>query len=389
MKLLHTSDWHVGKSIRGISRADEHRAVLAEIVGIAEERAVDLVVVAGDLFDSAAPGPDAEDIVYRALLGLARSGAEVVVISGNHDNARRLRAVAPLLELGQVHLVTEPLRPADGGVRVLPCRGGGEVRVALLPFVSQRGIVRADALMTGAAYEHAQLYADRLRRLVDALTAGFDDALANLVVAHAFVLGASPGGGERHAHLVEAYQVGAQSFPATASYVALGHLHRPQKVPGATAIHYCGSPLQLDFGEAADPKQVNLVELEAGLPARVEAVPLRQGRELRTVRTTLADLDAAVAALPPDSWLRVDLREARRAGIAEEVRRHLGDRAVDVRIDDPGRRPGAVRHTRRGRSPAELFAEFCGQRNVADPRVAALFAELHEEVSGGDDEDVA
>lgn len=143
MKVLHTSDWHVGKAIRGESRADEHRAVLQEIVGIAESEQVDLVIVAGDLFDSASPTAEAEEIVYRALLGLASAGIPVAVIAGNHDNAKRLQAVAPLLELGKVVLVAEPTRPDHGGVIELTTGDGTEVRLAMLPFVSKRGIVRA------------------------------------------------------------------------------------------------------------------------------------------------------------------------------------------------------------------------------------------------------
>src|SRR5690349_2130715 len=96
MKILHTADWHVGKTVRGHSRADEHRAVLDELVAVAEAREVDLVIVAGDLFDTASPTPESEQIVYQALLGLRATGAQVVVIAGNHDNPHRLLAVAPL-----------------------------------------------------------------------------------------------------------------------------------------------------------------------------------------------------------------------------------------------------------------------------------------------------
>lgn len=388
MKLLHTSDWHVGKAIRGASRADEHRAVLDEIAGVAEVHAVDVVVVAGDLFDTAAPTPEAERIVYDALLRLSRTGASVVVVAGNHDNARRLAAVAPLLALAEVHLLAAPCRPDDGGVRVLPCRSGGEVRVALLPFVSQRGIVRAAELMAHAAFEHAQSYADRLRRLLDALTDGFDAALPNVVVAHGFVGGGATGGGERPAHLVEEYQIAATAFPASAGYVALGHLHRPQRIPGPTAIHYCGSPLQLDFGEADQTKQVNVVELDAGLPAAVTPVPLRAGRRLVTVSTPLDALADAVAGVDGDAWLRVVLDEPRRAGLADEVRSLLGERVVEVRVEGPSP-PGAsgARPRRSGRSPQALFAEFCAARGEDDARVRALFDELYEaQIAAGDAE---
>src|SRR5215831_1164843 len=116
MRFLHTADWHVGRQIRGRSRADEHVAVLAEIASIAADNEVDAVLVPGDLFDSAAPPPEAEQIVYRALLDLAASGATVVVLAGNHDSDRRLQAVEPLLELGRI--VTRPVfaRPDGGGV---------------------------------------------------------------------------------------------------------------------------------------------------------------------------------------------------------------------------------------------------------------------------------
>jgi DNA repair protein SbcD/Mre11 len=116
MRILHTSDWHVGRTIRGRSRADEHRAVLAEIAQIAHDREVDLILVAGDQFDTGAPSAAAEAIVYRALLDLADTGAHVLVLAGNHDNPRRWAAVRPLLALGNVHLADQIARPDAGGV---------------------------------------------------------------------------------------------------------------------------------------------------------------------------------------------------------------------------------------------------------------------------------
>lgn len=392
MKFLHTSDWHVGKAIRGHSRAAEHEAVLAEMVAIAEREAVDLVIVAGDQFESAAPSPEAERLVYDTFLRLA-DVAPVVALSGNHDNPRRFAAVQPLLELGRITIATEVRRPADGGVLSLDL-AGTPVKIALLPFVSQRGIVRADELMRDAAFEHAQTYAQRMTDLVAALTAGFDGDSVNLIVAHAFVMGGQAGGGERGAHLADEYAVPAVAFPATANYVALGHLHRPQVVRGATAIHYCGSPLQLDFGEEAEAKQVNVVTVEPGLPAKVEAIELTSGRALRTVRGTLAQLaDLAEPApgtldlgggldLPADlrnAWLRVRVDEPARAGLANEVRELLGDGVVDVMVDRDATSSRAPRRRRDGRTPQELFAAFLEERDVVDDRLTAAFAELLDE----------
>ena len=385
MKLLHTSDWHVGKTIRGHSRAPEHEAVLSEIVSLAGEHSVDLVIVAGDLFETATPTAEAESLVYRTLLQLLDTGAHVAVISGNHDNARRLRAVAPVFEaLGRIHLVTEPTRPDDGGVIRLSMAGGEEVRLAMLPFVSKRGVVRAADLMEAAAYENTQAYADRIRLLIETLTAEFGTDTVNILAAHAFVYGGQLGGGERAAHFIDEYAVSAQSFPVTASYVALGHVHRPQRIAGAAPIHYCGSPLQLDFGEEDQQKQVNLVEIEPGVPPVVTPLPISGGRALRTLRGTVAELEK-LADRSDDPWLRVVVNEPRRAGLADEVRELLGERVVDVRMDDPAPQR-KQRATRSGRAPTELFDEFLTERNIDDERVRAMFAELLDAELASDSE---
>ena len=378
MKLLHTSDWHVGKAIRGHSRAEEHRAVLGEIVGLAAEHSVDLVLVAGDLFETAAPSAEAETIVYRTLLDLAGTGAQVAVIAGNHDNGRKLEAVAPVFEAaGRVHVVAQVARPDDGGVLRLRVPGGEDVRLAMLPFVSQRGIVRAKDLMDSEAYENIQAYADRMREVIDALAAGFESDTVNVLMAHAFVHGGRLGGGERAAHFIDDYALSAQAFPATAGYVALGHVHRPQQIAGPGQVRYCGSPLQLDFGEEQQRKQVNLVDIEPGLPPKVKALPLTAGRSLQTMKGTLAELESLSRELDDEVWLRVVVREPRRAGLADTVREMLGERAVDVRVEDSSS-PVPRHRTRAGRTPAELFDEFLAERNIVDERVTSLFAELLE-----------
>ncbi|HEX4902365.1 MAG TPA: exonuclease SbcCD subunit D [Acidimicrobiales bacterium] len=377
MRLLHTSDWHVGKLIRGQSRADEHRAVLAEIAGVAATEAVDLVLVAGDLFETSAPGPESEEVVYRALLDLAQV-APVVVIGGNHDNPRRLDAVAPLLSLGRVTVLGRPAAPDDGGVVRLDA-GGTPVCLALLPFVSKRLIVKAQDLMADDAYEHSQAYDGRVRAVVGRLCGDFGADTVNLVCAHAFAAGGTTGGGERSVHTVEDYSVGAQAFPVSAQYVALGHLHRAQDIPGPTRIRYSGSPLQLDFGEGRDTKSVTVVELEPGTPAAVREVPLTAGRGLRTLQGSLAELEA-VAGSTGDDFLRVVVTDTRRAGLADLVREWF-PLCVDVIVrapDDDRRRPAEAVA---GRQPGELFRSYLATTDLADPRVAATFDELLEEVT--------
>ena len=273
VRVLHTSDWHIGKTIRGLSRADEHRAALAEVAEIARDQQVDVVLVAGDLFETAAPTAESETIAWQALLELAESAGHVVAIAGNHDNPRRLEALRDLARLGNIHIVAEPRRPDDGGVISLTI-GDQLVNIAALPFVSKRGIVRADQLMHDEAYEHAGLYAERVQSILTALDDACDDDALRIVMAHGFVLGGGTGGGERPAHLTDEYAIPAQVFPLGANYVALGHLHKAQKVPGPTAIHYSGSLLQLDFGDSDAKKSVSIVELSPNAPANVTEVPL-------------------------------------------------------------------------------------------------------------------
>ncbi len=292
MKILHTSDWHVGKTIRGLSRLDEHRRVLAEIGALARERAVDLILVAGDLYESAAPSADAEQVVLRALLDLHDTGAKVVVIAGNHDNPGRFEAIRPLLgELG-VTVLGHVARPEAGGVLEHTTAGGERAHLALLPFCSQRYAVRAAQLMTQDANENIGAYAEKMRGIIHALTADFGGGAVNLVVGHAMVRGGQTGGGEREAQTsFEDYWIDASSFPPGATYVALGHLHLAQKMPGSAPIWYSGSPIQVDFGEAGAGKHVLIVEAAPGLPAAVEAVPITAGEQLRTLTGTLRRAD--------------------------------------------------------------------------------------------------
>ncbi|MCD9623831.1 metallophosphoesterase family protein [Rhabdothermincola salaria] len=379
MRFLHTADWHVGKTIRGRSRTDEHEAVLGNLVELADTEDVDLVVVVGDLFDSAAPSPEAERIVYRTLLDLGRGGRPVVVVSGNHDNPRRLAAVAPVFDHSHVHLHTTVVPPDQGGVLALEA-GGVPVRLALLPFVSQRHVVGVDELMGSAADQHALAYADRMARILEVLASGFEDHTVNIVVAHAMVAGAVTGGGERSAHTIFEYALPSVAFPASAHYVALGHLHRGQQIHGPCPIWYPGSPLALDFGEQHDLKGALLVEALPRTPARVEPIALGGGRAFRTVTGTVAELAQQVRD-GDDSFVRVVVREPGRAGLADEVRA-LFPEAIEIRVEPPdglaGPRPDDDLLAERT-TPRQQFAGYLAARAIDDPRLVALFDELHDD----------
>ncbi len=374
VKILHTGDWHVGKSIQGHSRLAEHEAVLAEIVQIARAEAVDAVLVAGDLFDSAAPTPEAERVVYRTLLDLG-AHAGVVVIPGNHDNERRFGAVAPLFARAGVTVVASVGPQASTEIRT---RSGERIRLALLPWLSQRYVIKADQLMSSNGHELAGQYAERMHRIITALTAGFSEETVNVVLGHMTILGGQLGGGERTAQTVFDYCIHSSVFPSSAHYVALGHLHKAQRMAGACPIHYCGSPLQLDFSEAHQDKCVLVVSAGAGTPAEVREAPLCSGRSLRTISGTLEEL-AEMAGRTDDDYLRVNVAEPSRAGLADAVR-ELFPQAVKI-IIDPGSRalPEAPSRSSPVASPQELFSRYLETRGIRDERMLALFGRLYEE----------
>jgi exonuclease SbcD len=365
----------VGRKIRGLSRADEHRSVLAEVAAIAADRRVDATLVAGDLFDASSPSPEDEAIVYRALLDLA-DVAPVLVVGGNHDSSARLEAVRPLLDLGRITLVARATPPTEGGVTIIEHLG---LMVAFLPFVSQRGIVKADQIMSLDPDQHAQTYEARMKRIIDTLTAGMGLDTVNVVLGHLTVYGAQTGGGEREAHIF-GYAVPPLVFPGSLSYVALGHLHRQQRVAAAAPVWYSGSPMQLDFGEVADEKGVLLVEAEAGKPVSVEGIPIERGARLVQVTGTLEQVIARAPEVE-GAYVKVVLDEKARSGLSEEVQAAIPGAVIVTlaRTDDTRPRD---RVARAGRSPVELFATYLTSKGVEDQAVLDLFRELEQEVVG-------
>jgi exonuclease SbcD len=379
VKILHTSDWHVGKVLKGQSRTGEHIAVLAELVEVTRAERPDLVIVAGDLFDTASPSPEATRIVTRALSALRGTGAGVVAIAGNHDNGAVLDALRPWAEAAGVTL-RGTIRTAEDHV-IDGTTGEGEAwRLVALPFLSQRYAVRATEMFELTAAEATQTYTDHIARMIAALTGRFTADMVNLVTAHLTVVGAKTGGGEREAHTIQAYAVPSTIFPSSAHYVALGHLHRRQQVLGPCPVHYCGSPLAVDFGEEENTPSVTIVEVTAQTAAKTRDVPLTSAAALRTVRGTLAELSTLDA--DQNAWLRVLIREAPRAGLREEVQELL-PRALEVRVDPdmlPRTDNKARVASRAGRSPRELFADYLDGRGHADDGVRELFDQLYEEV---------
>jgi exonuclease SbcD len=381
MRFLHTGDWHIGKTLRTRTRLDEFEKALAQVGQIAIDQKVDAVLVAGDIFDSPAPPPEAERLVYDFLARLPPERIACVLIAGNHDHPRKLGALSRLLSSLHIHVRPEVRPPAQGGVITLHSRDGKEeAQVAVLPFVPERKVVDACQILE-PEYVWFEQYAKRIEQILGFLSAGFTPATVNVLVAHLLIDGARVGTGERPLHLGEIYGVNAQQVPANIQYVGLGHLHRPQQLTAPSPTYYSGSLIELDFGEREQEKRVVIVDAQPGRKAHVESIPLSAGRRLRDLEGTLAQLQTLVSEVG-DAFLRVRVKaEGPVPGIAEQVRA-LFPNALDVSVIYARQAPEPAARLQQLR-PAELFTDFFRRKNQAAPpaELLSLFEAVYEEAT--------
>jgi exonuclease SbcD len=307
MRLLHTSDWHVGKQIRNRSRMAEYEAVLEELTQIAIDHKVDAVVIAGDVFDSKVPPPEAEKLVYETLLRLHFEGIRVVLAAGNHDNERRLQAVQGVLGALDITIVCEPNKETFAELVTIPSRDGAEhALVAALPFIPEKYLIESQDLMKEAGARYSR-YSEGIGAVLRAIEPHFKPDALNILAAHFMVSGATVGGaGEQELTIGITYAVEPAALPRSGvQYLAFGHVHRPQSIPGSLVPgEYSGSLLQLDFGETGQDKRVVVVEGAPGKMVKATPVALSAGRRLLDVRDTLDGLRNRAAEFG-DAYLRV------------------------------------------------------------------------------------
>lgn len=383
MLIVHTSDWHAGRLWKAIDRLSELEAVLENLGDFIERERVDLLLMSGDVFDSRGPSAAAERAVFRFFRRVGKAGTKTAVIAGNHDDPLRLEAWGTLAELVDVSTVARP-RPADrGGVIEFPVRSGEPVVIAAVPFAKTSDLVSATEIAGDDTIAH-QRYADGMRHIVELLTARFRADSVNLLMAHTHLDGAVLAGSERQVHLGEEWAATAQSLPSTAHYVALGHIHRPQRIEAAPSpTYYAGSPLQLDFGEIGEDKSFVVVHAEPGRPARIERVPYAGGKPLRDIRMTLPELEQQAEALRDAGWLRVTVPLPERdLDLNRKVRHLLGGAVVSVDYVLPERADGSAEPpSRSGLGPVELFQLYHRTQHgaEAEERMAAAFNGLLRE----------
>ena len=356
MRLLHTSDWHLGRSLHRCDLGAAQAAHLDHLVEVVRSEGVDAVLVAGDVFDRAVPSVDAVALYDDALFRLRAAGARVVVTSGNHDSASRLGVAARLVDVAGVHVRT---RPQDCGVPVVMSDEHGEVAVYGLPYLEPDAVRTLLPADPAGSEDGPRGHAGVLGRAMDCVRDDLSRRSArSVVLAHAWVTGGELSDSERDIRVGGVGDVGAALFDGI-DYTALGHLHGAQELrPG---LRYSGSPLAFSFSEAAHVKSSWLVELDARGLSRVERVPTPVPRRLSTLRGTLNDLlvDAALVDQESD-WLSVMLTDAVRP---EDAMVRLRTRFPHVLVLDwqpEGATPDERSYGARvaGRDDLEVVAEF-------------------------------
>ena len=308
MKILHTSDWHIGKRLMGRQRLDEQAQVLDEIVGVCDSEQIELVLIAGDIFDTYTPCAEAEELFFAKIKKIAQNRA-VLIISGNHDDGVRLSAVSPLSEEQGVYLIgnarlpvsikqtDRAVRPTQSGkgYTVFENAQGEKVYIATLPYPNEARFKEEKSTLQ---------YAERIRFWIDESVNANTDNLPSILLAHIFVAGGKVSESEREIDLGGLRAIGADDLPKV-QYIALGHLHKKQHI-GKGHCYYSGSPLQYSFDESAD-KSVKVFNLTLDGVQDLKDIPLQSGKKLIRLQADSAQGANALLKNYPNCWVELRL----------------------------------------------------------------------------------
>ncbi|MCC2637485.1 MAG: nuclease SbcCD, subunit [Moraxellaceae bacterium] len=302
MRILHTSDWHLGQSFMGKTRLAEHQAFLDWLIGQVQAHQVDAVIIAGDVFDTGTPPSYARELYNSFVSRMHDSGATLVVLGGNHDSVATLGESRALFSKLGTHVVPGVAAIVADQVLVLPDQSGRPgALLCAVPFVRAREVVLSEAGQTAEQKQQALQAAIRrhyhdVYELALARRAALGGTLPIVATGHLTTVGASLSESVREIYVGTLAAFPASEFPP-ADYIALGHIHRPQKVGGQEHIRYCGSPIPLSFDEARTEKEVVLVELADGGLKSVTPVTVPTFQQLVSLTGSLVELESAFAEL--------------------------------------------------------------------------------------------
>ncbi len=349
IRIVHTADWHVGKSLKGKHRSHEYRSVLQELKEFLQQKSIDFLIIAGDIFDSSAPSAESEEIVYHFFHEVLEIGIQVLVIAGNHDSGLRFEAISHLVKQAGIRMKGLWTATSDEKTAIdvlLTSKENDQVQIFLLPFIPENVFVRADDLVH-AEKSPTGIYSKQIGEIFKQLQSKLIPQAAHIAVAHLMMHGARPGGDERRLYLGDNYAVHPNEIPDWLDYLALGHVHLQQQIPGSCPIYYCGSPLQMDFGESQAIKGFLYLEIQPGQKANPQFIELEHAKKLIALTGNWDEIVTLSQHNPEiqDAYLKITVAtDASTMGLSLQLKKMFPN-AIDIRREyspQPSASPSAM-----------------------------------------------
>ncbi len=347
MRLLHIADLHAGKSLGKVGRNPDLHYALEQILSFSKGNKPDIVLVAGDVFDKVNPDNESKELIFDFFLRLRDLGTEVVVIAGNHDSYDFMRSIKGISKLANVHIYDRPSKENFIYQR-------GELKIACLPYPSER-------VLTSAGEDSKRSYAELVSRFIAFLAQSVKDARYKILLAHLFVAGSRYTRTEKEATVTQHYAIHPANLTDTFDYVALGHVHRHQRVENApTYAYYSGTLYQLDFSEAGDEKFFNFIVLERGMP-KVEVIKLDLKNPLSFFEIPQSEVLPKITELKrTPGYIKIFVKVEDRASmpyLVDRLREEIGEKLIRIeQVTEDIPRLNVSETTRL--DPLELYKEY-------------------------------
>ena len=385
MKILHTSDWHIGKRLLIKERLDEQAEVLDEIVEICDREEVELVLIAGDIFDTYTPSAEAEELFYAKIRKIVGKNRNALIISGNHDDGVRLSATAPLAVDSGIYIVGNSrnalpvaddfgeriIRPIESGkgYAIFENKQGEKVFISTLPYPNEARFKEEKSELS---------YTEQMKKWIEEGEAFKKEGMPSIFMAHIFVLGGILSDSEREISLGGARALAVDELPAS-DYIALGHLHKKQKM-GKGHCYYSGSPLQYSFDETSE-KTVKVFNLTGAGVEDLRDIPLQKGKKLVRLQTdNLANAHELLEKYS-ESLIELTLMLSEPLTATESASLYKYKNLVSLRTEVSAQGDFTV-ESRKGLSNEKLFEEFYRAQYGTEPdqELKTLFLEVMNEI---------
>lgn len=355
MKIIHLADLHIGKRVNEFSMIDDQKYILNQILEIIDKEKPDAVIIAGDVYDKQVPSIEAVELLDSFISDISKRKTTTFIISGNHDSAERLAFGSSLMAMGKIYI--SPVY--NGKISKYTLKDDfGSANFYLLPFVKPSHVKRF------FPDEKIESYTDAIKVVVDNLK--LDTSEINILIAHQFVTGASRTESE------EISVGGLDNVDASVfedfDYVALGHIHRPQKI-GTERIRYCGTPLKYSFSEVNDTKSVSIIEINSKEDFNLRTIPLIPKRDMRKIRGTYEELTTknSYENTNTDDYIHVTLTDEFNVADAIQKLRVIYKNIMKLEYDNmrtrESRKINLDDMVIENKNPLEIFSEFYKLQN--------------------------